>query len=286
MIASIRYLAVALLALTGLTVAPAPARAETFHTCAGFVDTLPATISTQGVWCLRKDLSTAITTGNAITINTNNVTIDCNGFKLGGLQAGDSSQAYGIRAENRLNATVRNCNIRGFLYGVSLFGAGHLVTDNRFEQNLFTGIWIGGENNLVRRNQIHDTGGYPSIGYTVGINAAADIIDNTVAGVTSMGNPSTAYGIYMSGSGHVARGNHVRALVSTGTASFGIDAPGGGAVMIANRISSSTPITGNGISGAGSNTVCSDNSVINFSTAYSSCDHTSNNLPSSGGGAL
>src|SRR5690606_2774500 len=67
----------ALLLLGGLLAVPSPARAaETYNTCAGFIDSAPATISKQGVWCLRKNLSTNISSGNAITIATNNVTID------------------------------------------------------------------------------------------------------------------------------------------------------------------------------------------------------------------
>ncbi|HEY0661599.1 MAG TPA: hypothetical protein VGD21_09825, partial [Lysobacter sp.] len=63
-------------------VAPAPAQAaQSYDNCTGFIDSLPATITTQGTWCLRKDLSTAMSSGNAITIATNNVTIDCNDFK-------------------------------------------------------------------------------------------------------------------------------------------------------------------------------------------------------------
>ena len=42
---------------------PREARAETYQTCAGFIDALPATITTQGVWCLRKDLGTAMASG-------------------------------------------------------------------------------------------------------------------------------------------------------------------------------------------------------------------------------
>src|SRR5690606_11400981 len=47
-----------LAAVAGLAFAPGNARAENHHTCEGFIDALPATISTQGVWCLRKDLAT------------------------------------------------------------------------------------------------------------------------------------------------------------------------------------------------------------------------------------
>ena len=48
--------------------APAPARAETSTTCTGFIDSVPAVIGTQGIWCLRRDVSTAQATGNAIEI--------------------------------------------------------------------------------------------------------------------------------------------------------------------------------------------------------------------------
>src|SRR5690606_14654473 len=148
-----------LLVLAGF---PREAPAETHDTCAGFIDSVPAVISTQGVWCLRGDVSTAQTSGSAIEIAANNVTIDCNGYKIGGLAAGSSSAANGIYAYGRMNITVRNCNIRGFLHGISLFGSnagGHLVEDNRLDGNLYVGMDIYGDNNTVQRNQVYDTGG-------------------------------------------------------------------------------------------------------------------------------
>src|SRR4249919_615558 len=101
-----------------LLVAPRAAHAETYNTCTGFITSVPTVITTQGTWCLKQDLTTALTIGVAITINTNNVTIDCNDFKLGGLAAGVGSQVHGIYAANRSNLTVRHCNIRGFYNGV------------------------------------------------------------------------------------------------------------------------------------------------------------------------
>src|SRR5690606_27324125 len=96
---------------------------------------------------------------NAITIDANNVTIDCNSFKIGGLAAGNGSKANGIYTGDRQNATVRNCNIRGFYHGIDLRGAGHLVEDNRLDNNLSTGIFTDGDNNAVIRNRVYDTGG-------------------------------------------------------------------------------------------------------------------------------
>jgi hypothetical protein len=122
---------------------PSPA-AESYDNCTGFIDTLPATINTQGTWCLRKDISTAMASGMAITIAVHNVTIDCNDFKLGGLAAGTATEAVGIYADERNNITVRNCNVRGFMYGLGFIGAfasnggtsgGHVVEDSRFDGN-------------------------------------------------------------------------------------------------------------------------------------------------------
>src|SRR5207342_1554116 len=107
----------------------APVQAETFHTCGTIIASIPTVIATPGVYCLTKDLNTAMSSGNAIAINSNNVTIDCNGYKIGGLAAGTSSTTRGINAGNTLqNITVRNFGIRGFFYGIELQGgAGHLV---------------------------------------------------------------------------------------------------------------------------------------------------------------
>jgi hypothetical protein len=75
----------AALALTPGSLAPRAARAaESYDNCTGFITSLPATVSTEGAWCLKQDLSTAIASGNAITISSNNISIDCHDFKLDG----------------------------------------------------------------------------------------------------------------------------------------------------------------------------------------------------------
>ena len=87
------------------TVWALPARAETIDCTA--LTSLPTVITTQGIYCLTGNLSTSMTTGEAITINTNNVTIDLNGYKLGGLGAGDGTQTNGIYAYQRKNITIK-----------------------------------------------------------------------------------------------------------------------------------------------------------------------------------
>src|SRR5687768_721081 len=101
---SLSRLSAAVLVLLALcTSAPAARAGESYDNCTGTIDALPATITTQGVWCLRGDLSTSLASGIAITVETNNVTIDCNDFKLGGLAAGTATQTVGIYASGKQN---------------------------------------------------------------------------------------------------------------------------------------------------------------------------------------
>ena len=213
---TIRTIAVLLL-LAGLFHTHPARAAQSYDNCNNFIDTLPATISTQGVWCLRHDLATNIASGNAIEIAANNVTIDCNDFKIGGLAAGPASQAIGIDADARQNITIRHCNIRGFKYGINLTGAGagHLVEDNRLDNNLYIGIYVGGDNNRVRRNAIYDTGGAPASPTSYAIFASASITDNDIRGViaTATNANVTAIQAY----GDVASGNRISNLTPNGT---------------------------------------------------------------------
>ena len=251
---TLRALLATLLLLASLLTGPTPARAaQSYHNCSGFIDTIPATITTQGTWCLRQDLTTAITSGDAITIATNNVTIDCNDFKVGGLQAGVGTNAVGIYAFNRLNATVRHCGIRGFYLGIELTGAGsggHLVEDNRFDGNTRIGLAVTGDGSLVQRNRVNTTGGStftPGIAYGIYTLYGVDILDNSVDGVApaANGGNGTAYGIdtdiNLSGS---LVANRVRGLAPLGTG-FGY--------AIYNTNSGRISLERNHVSGPGTN---------------------------------
>jgi hypothetical protein len=257
---------------------PAAYAAQSYDNCNNFIDTLPATISTQGVWCLHKDLSTNITSGKAITIAANNVTIDCNDFKLGGLAAGPGSLATGIYAFDRQNATIRHCNVRGFYYGVVLggIGAGHLVEDNRLDNNLGLGIYVEGGNSLVRRNRVYDTGGYtgPYADSSMGIFAEGDIIDNIVAGVFADLSGGLLKGIEVRGSGNRVKGNVVSGFSLTATtggasSAIGINAYGSPGFIAGNSVAGPGTV---GISGSGITTsFCMGNAVYRFTTPLEGC---------------
>lgn len=254
--------------------------AESYDNCTGFIDSVPATINTQGVWCLRKNLSTAIDTGYAINITANNVTIDCNDFKIGGLGGGAGTNTYGVYASNRANATVRRCNIRGFYYGVALFGSGHVVEDSRFDGNTYAAVFVQGDGSTVRNNQVRDTGGSTfTTGSATGIIAydGVDLIENAVSGVdpSDYNGNGHAYGILTRGyaAGGSVVGNRVRGLAPLGT---------GLAYGIYNEGSSRLIMRGNDVAGVGSlesiGLYCEDNratardNVINgFALPVSTC---------------
>lgn len=230
-----RYLL--LLALTAM----APARAETIN-CTP-IPTVPTSLAAQGIYCLTADLSTSITSGSAIQIDTNNVTIDCNGYKLGGLAAGAGTTAIGISASGRSNLTVRNCSVRGFRTGLSFSGSGHAVEDSRFDANTRIGVKVTGDGSVIQRNLVLNTGGNTANLDPRGIETSddVDVIDNTVAGVTATtGSGDAAYGIYSlaNTSGSIS-GNRVRNVLPDG---------GGSPIGIWATLSTRPTISGNHLS--------------------------------------
>ena len=268
----------ALVLAAACTALPASA-AESYDSCEGrYIDSLPTTISSPGIWCLRKDLSTPLGYGAAIQVTANNVTLDCNGYKVGGLAAGPGSLASGVYASGRQNLTVRNCGIRGFYYGISIeSGAGHLVEDNRMDNNLLTAIRVNADNSRVRRNAVFDTGGATGRNDATGIFGTADITDNTIAGVFTGVVPGAPTDIIATTAGQQVSRNVIRGLVpGDGGNAYGIIANANGITVDGNRIAASGPVTGMGIVGTG-NVFCINNTVAYFSTAVVACRASSSN---------
>ena len=174
-------------ALSALLLSPMAARAETFHSCRGTIAAVPATITTQGVWCLDQDLGTGLADGVAIDIATNNVTLDCNGFKLGNLAAGAGTATIGVRALGRGNITIRGCNVRGFARAIHLEGGigGHVVEDNRIDGARKFAITVSGGPATIRRNRIVDTGGssvQTDAATAISFEGSVEVLDNVIDG--------------------------------------------------------------------------------------------------------
>jgi nitrous oxidase accessory protein NosD len=278
-----------ILALAMLLGTPGVAHAaESYDNCTGFITSLPAVITTEGTWCLKKDLSTAITSGVAINVSAHNVTIDCNDFKLGGLAAGMDTQTWGISEGNRHAVIVRHCNIRGFFLGVAFFGgSGHLIEDNRFDGNTDVGISVGGDGSIVRRNIVANSGKSTqnSDSYGIAVDTSVDVLDNTVSGVVARsGGNGLAVGISVAANdpdGSIS-GNRVRGILKDGI---------GQAIGIFNQSSDRLSIRGNDLIGdtsAGSvgifcgsvpaKALTTDNVINGFATGLSGCNNDSGNV--------
>jgi hypothetical protein len=299
----IRPLASVVLAVIALSVWPTQARAsEDYDNCTGFIDSLPASIGTQGTWCLRKDLSTAMTSGNAIEIATNNVTIDCNDFKIGGLSAGIETLAIGVRAADRFNTTVRNCRIRGFRIGLALpgQGGGHRVEDNTLEGSRSFGMIVQGAGSVVRRNRVIDSGGSTrsAVAVEAGIEVigGVDVIDNLVSGVRPFpiqaGNAvisRSAAGIYaVNNDGGSIIGNRVSGAAPVGSErGFGIRSLGtvsptrivvSGNILKGSRSSAIDDIAIGCVGSGNPDAISVDNVLIGFDAALQGCSPGDNSV--------
>jgi parallel beta-helix repeat protein len=274
--------ALLILALAILLGAARPAHAaESYDNCTGFITSIPATINTQGTWCLKQDLATAITSGVAITVNANNITIDCNDFKLGGLAAGAGTQTFGIYSTTQSNTTIRHCNIRGFYRGIYLSGGGggNIIEDNRFDGNTWMAADTHGDGSVIRRNRVFDTGGTTvvSFGGALAIVAydSVDILDNTVSGAIALaGSNNNVYGIYTNGnpSGTIS-GNRVRSLVKDGTGvDYAIYNTGSGRIALHDNDLTGDVSTGSvGIICDDTNSRVQNSRINGFATAISGC---------------
>ena len=266
--------------------------AQSYDNCTGFITSIPAVISTQGTWCMKQDLATAMTSGNAITIAANNVTIDCNDYKLGGLAAGPSSLAIGIAAIDRLNGTVRHCNVRGFYVGLYLIqsapassSGGYLIEDNRFDGNLSIAALVEGDGSVIRRNRIFDTGNSSGGGvvFALATSYSTDVSDNIVSGViVKTGSNGSAIGIAIQSAPYGR-------VVGNGVYGLQPDGSGGGYGIYAVYLAPArlaihdNDLVGDGGSGIGLDCVSATNRARNntisaFGTGISTCSDDGGNI--------
>jgi hypothetical protein len=272
-------------AMVGAALSAPGVSAET--TICTVISVLPYTISAQGSYCLDRNLSTAMTTGAAITINTDFVVLDLNGFKVGGGSGGPGTQTSGVFAQNHKNITVKNGNIRGFLRGVYLkdtsgtftSSQGHLVEDVRADQNTFAGIVVEGRGNVVRNNQVVDTTGTTvngansdAIGLVVN-GPGSRVINNDSTETVAVGT-GTAYGIQISAAdGAVVENNRVgNSVLVSGSTAISL-ASGDDVLVVGNRMAT----MGLGVVFAAANGKYRDNITSGVTTAYTGGTDAGNN---------
>ena len=213
------------------------------------ITALPITITSQGVFCLKRSigLSPGLLTGAAIDIQTNNVVIDLNGFKIGNLSAGAGTEAVGIQAVNRKNIVLKNGTVRGFFTAIDLTGSsssGHVIEDMLLDQNTVFGILGEGTGFVIRRNQIVLVGGstveegISALGIAV-IGSNMRILDNDISELFAGTNGTITAISILDFSGNVIQGNRIsneQLPASLGSGIFVILGEGGGTNVRDNHI--------------------------------------------------
>jgi hypothetical protein len=246
------------------------ARADETTFCNTRITTLPYTIATQGHYCLDRNLSTAIATGNAITINSDFVLLDLNNFKLGGGSAGPTTSAVGVYAIDRSNLTIRNGNIRGFAFGIHITGAtpttaqNIVIENNALDGNLVGGISVHGNAYVIRNNLVTNTGGGTS---TTTQHCGVGVQSLTVGISDLKVGPSCVPG----GRGEIIGNTVVNMLATIGGTNGAKSIVGINGLIIQNRIMTSAVDQNDSIVGA----VCRDNTALDVFTSSSSvytCD--------------
>lgn len=256
------------------------------------ITSIPMKITAQGVYCLKQNLVSSVRFGTMIEIQANNVTIDLNGFKLGGFGGSNIPLATAIRAHNQNNITVRNGTIRGFRLGISITqekftSSGHLIENMLLDRIGGIGIKIEGLGFIVRDNRVVKTGRNDLDASATGISvteATGSIVTGNLVSMTTT-NKHRARGILVWGSSVVeVRGNSI--LNSFGSNyDSGITVSGSGDVtIIDNRILNAAGAgagdAGIAVEGTLSGINCIDNTIAGFVTATLACNFESgNNTP-------
>ncbi len=134
------------------------------------ISSLPVTLSQPGNYYLTRNLSFS-TTGTAIDVTSENVTVDLNGFVLegAGFGTGIDSQADGT--------TVRNGTVRDWGVGVSLAGNWATLVESVHAISNFEGVSVGG--GVVRDCVL--------VGNDTGLNATGASVTGCVAAANGTG---------------------------------------------------------------------------------------------------
>ena len=142
------------------------------------ITSVPYTISTPGFYYLAKDL-TLTTSGSAITVEANDVTIDLMGFTL---NYTGSTMPVGVYMNGRNNVEVRNGTVTNFENGISEGsddGMNHRVINIRAHNNKNPGIALKGSGHLVKGCNSSHNGG-------MGILVVGGTVANCVANSNGM----------------------------------------------------------------------------------------------------
>jgi parallel beta-helix repeat protein len=89
---------------------------------------------------------------NSIVVERSNIAIDGNGYTLQGSGSGNGFYWSGIN-----NVTVKNTNIKDFLYAVYIQSSNRSVVSGNTITNNYYGVYLSSSNSIVSGNTITNT---------------------------------------------------------------------------------------------------------------------------------
>lgn len=190
---------------------------------------VPVRITEPGSYVLTSTLRITDPDVTAIYVESDDVTIDLNGFTIIGPEIGDVGTGYGINTDVRNNVVVRNGGVRGFFAPagacIHLPGSNNRIENVRVQSCPAEAIFVGpsgavvdcqiaysgsGVNTdgatLVLNNTFLDSGGYCIMTYGGSPNAYGGVV---VMGNTCKSSSGEGTGIIVLGPGNRIEGNVV-----------------------------------------------------------------------------
>jgi hypothetical protein len=129
--------------------------------CTTLFGAVPYVISAPGEYCLFRSVRMTAA-GNAITINSSNVTVNLQGYSIFTAASENGQYSVGIYSMGRNNITLRNGRLRGFTKAVEmqsdlLAGANYLVEGLIVRSSGQMGLDIRGGNSTIQDNVVSNT---------------------------------------------------------------------------------------------------------------------------------
>jgi hypothetical protein len=217
-----------------------PLGADETTLCNSYITSIPYTITKQGHYCLDRNITTTYSDslGAAITIDSDYVVLDFNGFKLEGPPFIGAQLPTAVRSRGHKNITVRNAIIRHFSIAISVVhettdAGGHVIIENNsLDQNeegsihvldypfAVSPLSIVVRNNVITR--LSGSGIVSAIFVSQSSGGLATIANNVIAGVTNTTEfDYPAVGIYAGCNGSYSIDHNVVANLN-GPSTYGV----------------------------------------------------------------
>jgi hypothetical protein len=227
-----------------LAAAPLSGFAES--TQCNVITSLPTTISSPGVYCINQDLVLAGSSGFAVNIAADSVTLDLNGHALRS-NAAANTVTEGVVVVGHKYFTIIDGTIAGFGEGINVESLastprskGGLIADVKVQRSVAFGIGVDCDGCVIRNNLVTDTivpasiSGFSAIGIGVA-GTGALVTGNRVFNTHGKAAGSEAFNLSLSASDSTLSQNYVANDEISNPSEFGVLVSGANDLVVGNQ---------------------------------------------------